>query len=152
MGRHAWVLLAIVLLAGCATVPAASDSDVRAASDLFFAVRNRGDAAAFAAQFTEDGSFGVPGLPDATGRAAVQALAEKRFAGARVTDFNIVRREIGLSGNTAHELGWFAETDRRGDSAMRMQGRYLLVWNRGADSVWRVHRYFYAFSGAEPVP
>jgi uncharacterized protein (TIGR02246 family) len=166
MARYAWILISCALLMRCASVPpaaqprqsetvvapAAKESDIRNASDQFWAARNRGDAAAFAAQFTDDGIFMVPGLSDAAGRTAVQALAEKRFAAARPTDFNVVRREIDVAGDSAYELGWFAETDRRGDQAMRMQGHYLLVWNRGSDDAWRVRRYLYNFSGAEPVP
>lgn len=148
---------AIVLVAlcaalfGCATATVASDPDskraVEQASDRFFQTRQTGDAASFAALFTDDGVFMVPGLLDATGRNAVQELARKRFASGRTTDFVMQRREIDVLGDSAYELGWFAETS----GEHRMQGRHLLVWKRGSDNVWRVHRYLYNFSDAKPL-
>lgn len=147
-------LLLLSTVNGCATTPRVADQVVEqaieAASERFIAARQRGDAASFAAQFTDDGVFMVPGLPDATGRAAVETLATKRFAGGPSHDFVIHRREIRASGDFAHELAWFGETTAARDH--RMEGRHSIVWKRGADGAWRVHRYLYAFSDAKPLP
>ncbi|HEU4521161.1 MAG TPA: SgcJ/EcaC family oxidoreductase, partial [Thermoanaerobaculia bacterium] len=124
-------ILIVCALTSCATVqPAAehSEAEVREASDQFWATRDRGDASAFTAQFTDDGIFMVPGLADATGRDAILKLAEKRFAAVRPTDFTIHRREIDVAGDSAHELAWFSETIRGPHESTRMSGRYLLVW------------------------
>lgn len=94
----------------------------------------------------------VPGLEDSAGRSAIQELAQIRFASAKTTDFEIQRREIEVRGDAAHELGWYSESHRGQEGAYRMKGRYLLVWQRGRDDIWRVHRYLYSFSGAEPLP
>ena len=88
--------------------------------------------------------------PDASGRPAIQELAQKRFASGRTTDFELVRRDIEVAGDNAYELGWYAETDRRQDQAFRMQGRYAIVWKRVAGT-WRVHRFLYNFSDARPL-
>jgi uncharacterized protein (TIGR02246 family) len=151
--------LAIVMMCGllmsCAsTQPAtgAAEAEVQQASDRFWATRERGDASALASLFTDTAIYGVPGLPDATGRDAIRELLQKRFASGRTTDFKVQRREIHVAGDTAHELGWFSEVSHHGQGdAMRMEGRYLIVWTRGSDDAWRVHRHFYAFSGAKPV-
>lgn len=138
---------------GCATTTDVRDQDteqtIQQASDQFIEARQRGDASSFAAYFTDDGVFMVPGLSDASGRSAVQELARKRFAGGPSREFVIHRREIRALGDLAHELAWFAETTATGDH--RMEGRHSIVWKRGTGGVWRVHRYLYAFSDAKPL-
>ena len=147
--------VALAVLSSCTTIQPSADqarAQVEKASEQFWAARASGDAAAFASQFTEDGSFMVPGLLDAAGRAAVRDLAQKRFASSQITDLKIDRREIHVAGDTAHEVAWFSEIMRpKNDSPMRMHGRYLLVWQRGTDGAWRVHRYLYSFSAADPA-
>lgn len=153
MFRFLSVLLTGVALAACATAPPAAEDArvaVEQASDRFWAERDRADATAFAAQFTDDGMLMIPGLPDAVGRDAIRELMQKRFASTRITDFKVLRREIDVVGDSAWELGWFSEI-LRAENSMRMSGRYLTVWKRGSDDVWRVHRYVYSFSGAKPV-
>jgi uncharacterized protein (TIGR02246 family) len=125
--------------------------EVQQASDRFWTTRARGDAAALAALFTDDGMFMVPGLPDASGRKAVRELLEQRFAGGRTFDLVVHRREIEVTGDSANELAWYSESHQAQGQTMRMDGRYLLVWQRGGDGAWRVHRYLYNFSGATPV-
>lgn len=157
MTRLIGVLMVCLVLAGCgtATAPAAAagaaELEVQQASDRFWATRARGDAGALAALFTDDGIFMVPGLADAAGRNAVRALLEQRFAGGRTFDFVVHRREIDVSGDSANELAWYSESHQAQGQTMRMDGRYLLVWRRGGDGVWRAHRYLYNFSGATPV-
>lgn len=138
---------------GCATSTPVRDQDtehaIEEASNRFIGARQSGDASSFAAHFTDDGVFMVPGLLDASGRTAVEELAKKRFAGGPSSEFVIHRREIRVLGDLAHELAWFAETTAMGDH--RMEGRHSIVWKRGTDSAWRVHRYLYAFSDAKPL-
>ncbi|HEX6176938.1 MAG TPA: DUF4440 domain-containing protein [Thermoanaerobaculia bacterium] len=154
MVRSLTVLTVCAMLASCATVPAATEQklQVEQASDQFTSTRIRGDVAAFAGSFTEDGMFMVPGVQDATGRAAVRDLAQRRFAGATIEDFKIHRREIDVAGDSAYELAWYSEIDRRKDQAFRMEGRYFILWSRSSDNVWRVQRFLYSFSDAAPLP
>jgi uncharacterized protein (TIGR02246 family) len=151
VARSFLFVMVFAVFVSCATVPAPEDQQlqVQRASDEFFAVRGRGDAAAFAAQFTDDGVFMVPGLPDSVGRTAIRELAQRRFQSSPATDFKLHQREIDVSGDTAHEIASFSETYQRDN--MQMHGRYVIVWKRGAGNVWRVSRYLYNFSGAEPL-
>ena len=129
MFRSLSILLMCVALTACATVRPAPDSArdaVEQASDRFWAERDRADAAAFTAQFTEDGILMIPGLADAVGRDAIRELMQKRFASTRITDFKVLRREVDVIGDSAWELGWFSEI-MRGENPMRMSGRYLIV-------------------------
>src|SRR5256885_342392 len=84
------------------------------------------------------------------GRSEIRELAQQRFASARTTDFKVQRREIQLIGDSAYELAWYSETHRGQDQSLQLQGRYLIVWKRGSDKLWRVHRNLYNFSGATP--
>lgn len=146
------VTLCLALI-GCATGSTYSyqtaNRAIEETSDRFIAARQSGDASSFAACFTDDGVFMVPGIPDADGRQAVEELAKKRFAEGPSRDFVVHRREIHARGDSANELAWFAETTAAGDH--RMEGRHSIVWKRGTDGVWRVHRYLYAFSDARPL-
>jgi uncharacterized protein (TIGR02246 family) len=153
MLRNLTILLVCVVVTACATSPRASENtriEVEQASDRFWAERDRADAAGFAAQFTEEGMLMISGLADAEGREAIRELMQKRFASTRITDFKVLRREIDVAGDAVWELGWFSEIVRS-DNPMRMSGRYLIVWKRGGDDVWRAHRYVYSYSGAKPV-
>ena len=154
MFRSFCMLLLCAVLTSCATSPSAApqdaESEVRQASDRFWATRERADAAALADLFTEEGILMVPGLPDAVGRNEVRDLLQQRFARARTTEFKVHRREIEVLGDSAYELAWFSEVSRVQEPT-RMEGHYVLVWSRGRDDVWRVHRYVYNFSDMTPL-
>jgi uncharacterized protein (TIGR02246 family) len=151
MSRSLWILTLVALTACASVQPASEQSElaVQQASDRFWATRERGDARSFADQFTEDGILMIPGLADASGRTAIRELSEKRFPGTPTSDFKIQRREIQVAGDSAWELAWYEET-YRGNDPVRMRGRYLIVWKRASDGVWRVHRNLYNFSGTVP--
>lgn len=129
-----------------------AEAEVRQASNRFWSMRDRHDAQSLAAEFTATAVLMIPGLPDAVGRSAIRDLLQQRFANIRNSDLQIERREIQVSGDTAHELGWFAETNHANESAMRMQGRYLIVWKHQPDNVWRVDRHLSNFSAVKPLP
>ena len=155
MSRPVWILLILGALTSCASNQAASDQadlEVQQASDRFWAARQSGDPAALSTQLTDDAILMIPGLPDSVGRNAIRDLIQQRAATTQISESAIQRREIQVDGDMASELGWFSEVYRGQGPAMRMQGRYSIVWKRGADRVWRVHRNLYNFSGATPVP
>ena len=100
---------------------------------------------------TETAILMVPGLPDTVGRTAVREMLQKRAASLQISDFTVHRRETEVNGDSAHELGWFSAIHRGQGDTLRMEGRYLLVWQRGADGIWRVHRDLFNFSDAIPL-
>ena len=155
MPRSLWIFFVCAALISCTSAqPGGQQANavVEQTSDRFWSTRQSGDGAALATQFTEDGILMIPGLADAAGREAIRSLVQQRAATTQISDFKIQRREIEVLGDTAHELGWFSEVYRGQGPSMRMQGRYSIVWKRGGDNVWRVHRNQYNFSGATPVP
>ena len=155
MLRSLSILLVSLVLTSCATTrpaPEAAELEVQQASDRFWAARQSEDVPGVTALFTEDGILMIPGLPDAVGRAAIGELFQERFAAGRTDNFKVHKREIEVVGDTAYELAWFSDDAHhdRADS-YRMEGRYLTVWQRGGDGGWRVHRYFFNYSGAAPI-
>ena len=57
-----------------------------------------------------------------------------------------------MVGDTAYELAWYSETLRpHAGPSSQVTGRYLIVWKRGNDIAWRVHRnLFNLASGSHP--
>ena len=151
MSKSVWVIVLCSALAGCVTGHSSTRAvarDIEDASTRFIEARQSRDAASFAALFTDDGIYMIPGLADAAGRPAVENLARQKFGGAASTDFVVHRREIDVADDAAHELAWFAETTM----SHRMEGRHLIVWKRGSDGDWKVRRYLYNFADAKPLP
>jgi len=100
----------------------------------------RGDAAAIAGFFREDGQF-IPGWQKGRveGRAAIQAFYQQRFATARFLEAAIHSDAVGTDGDLAYERGTNRLTRQTGDAApVTTTGRYLTVWRHDADGQWRI--------------
>lgn len=98
-----------------------------------------GDAEALANFYTEDATTLFPGVPRVKGRKAI--LDDKRadFTQVTVVSADIQSLELSASGDLAYEIGTFVYTFAgRGGTARVVDGRYLLVWRRGEDGVWRI--------------
>lgn len=155
-GFYFRVLLICVVVTGCSTVTPVStssaESDVTRASDQVWAAHERGDPLGLAAMVTEDAILMVPGYPDVRGRTAIQEAAQQMFASTQIIDFKVEQREIQVLADSAYELAWYSETLRgRDGSSTPVRGRYLIVWKRGTDGNWRIHRnLFNLASGSHP--
>ncbi len=121
------------------------DSAVRAAikkgNDAICAAVKRGDAAAIAQVFTEDADFipAPPGKGFISGRAAIEALNAQRLQKRRYLDLVLSTASVGTSGDLAYETGTNSVTFQDGDGALVTRtGRYLVVWRRDPDGVWRI--------------
>jgi uncharacterized protein (TIGR02246 family) len=101
---------------------------------------------------TEDAVLMAPGMSDIQGRSAIRDTAQQMFTALRITDLKIERSEIDVIGDTAYELTTYSETlHPKGGQASPVQGRYLIVWKRGRDGAWRVHRnLFNMATGSHP--
>ena len=130
------------------TPDASAESEVQRVSDEYWA--NRADAKSLSQYVTEDAVLMVPGLLDAVGQDAFSELAHQRAT--RSSNFKVHRREFHVAGDTAYELAWYGETVRAEGDSLRMQGRYVILWKRGADGRWRIHRNLLNFSDVGPDP
>ena len=159
MRRSTWVskLLVLPLLIG---VPAAAQQKaapadvaaVRAAIEgvnaQWAAAAMRGDAAAIAAQYTEDAIIMGPGAPAATGRAVIQAGVAEMPA---ILEPRLTVAEVEVLGTTAIERGTFhMKFAMPGQAPLTDDGKYIVVWKRGSDGTWRRHREI--FNSDLPAP
>lgn len=150
---RARVLLAAAILAlasgcahaGAAAAPAGAEeasprADIAAANEEYARALERGDPAAIAALFTEDGEVIPAGQRGfVAGRAAIEAYHATRLAGRRYAEVAITTSELGVSGDLAWEAGTTRLTVRQGDGApVTLTGRYLAVWRRDPDRRWRI--------------
>jgi tetratricopeptide (TPR) repeat protein len=95
----------------------------------------RGDAEAIGAIHTPGTTLLPPGAAAISGRSAVVEFWAGAFAqGGGTMDFNA--EEVVARDNMAYERGTyhFAAGDQTED------GKYLAIWLRGTDGVWRIHR------------
>ncbi len=106
----------------------------------FEAAYARGDMAAAAAFYTEDALIMPPDREAARGRPAIEqnfrALREQRG----ITALAIHSQEIVTAGEFAFDVGAVTElrSDSREGEASETALKYLAVWRRQADGMWRI--------------
>lgn len=98
-----------------------------------------GDAAAMAAQYTDDATLIPPNGRLIDGRDAIQ-----EFWTPRNPDFQTLRHELTtnrleVSGDVATEVGtWFQRAQLGDGEPTESSGRYLVVWRRQPDGEWKM--------------
>lgn len=93
--------------------------------------------------YTEDAIYLPPAGDILRGRAAIQERYEHSFRGARERGhtsritFEFVDRSA--AGDTRNDIGYYTivTTDRGGHSES-FRGKFLKVWRRGSDGIWRI--------------
>jgi uncharacterized protein (TIGR02246 family) len=102
----------------------------------------RGDAAAVAAPYAEDGILIPANGTTVRGRAAIAAhyRAEMAHMGP-IVGGGLVQDGVAVSNGLIYEWGhgWLAVREKDGKRRVS-GGAYLTVWRRGADGVWRIIR------------
>ncbi len=105
----------------------------------FAAAFNRGDAAGVAALYTEDATSQPPNNEALLGRQAIQNFMQAGYD-AGLKDLALTTVSVEGSGDTAYELGAYTiKVAPEGKAAMTDSGKYVVVWKRGGDGVWRLH-------------
>lgn len=117
-----------------------------AADRNFEAAFHRGDAAAVAALYTEDGQFLQPHGETVSGRQAIQAT----FQGLMDMGVKVIRLaalEVEDYGDTASEIGTYVLEAEGGQVVDR--GKFVVLWKREAGQ-WKLHRDI--INSSKPVP
>jgi ketosteroid isomerase-like protein len=152
--RHA-VLLSLVLL-GCQPAaqtvidPQAENQAARAGIEasnqkLSQAVA-AGDVEGVRAVYTADAKVLSPNAPEISGGdAIVDWFSGLNSAG--VDGLQLEIAEVEAHGGTAHEVGRF--TLSVGNQVID-NGKYIVIWKRGEDGTWRLHRDI--FNSDRPAP
>ncbi len=101
---------------------------------------NAGDAEKVASFYTEDAAVFPPGSARIDGRDAIRDF----WAGAIETgigDLDLQIVEVSESGDLAVDVGTLTMTaPAEGGGRTDLAGKYIVVWQRGPDGTWRLHR------------
>jgi ketosteroid isomerase-like protein len=131
------VLVALTARPARAQSAVSDSSAVHEASRAFSAAYLRGDAAAMAASYTDDGAI-FPGESDRiTGRSAITRCFTLR-PGRRVTRHVVTPAHITVDGAHAHDYGVYEIAgEQDGKPWGPFRGKYVAVWRRDRSS-WRM--------------
>ena len=114
---------------------AGDKEDIEAAITKFEQAANSGSAVDVAAMYADDAAILPPGSPMVQGRESVQAFW-KSMLDMGMSNLDLVPTEIIVSGNNASEVGTL--TYSAGE--MTGTGKYIVLWVKGDDGTWRLHR------------
>lgn len=142
MTRLMTIALAVVLAASAAAqADAASPRDeIEAALVTFAKAFNEGDDAAVAGHYAVDGAVLPPDAARVDGRANIQKFW-KGAIDAGLKDLTLKAIEVEGSGDVAFEVGEvsYSAPDKAG-ARLTATGKYIVVWKKEADGVWRLYR------------
>ncbi len=138
-------VILVLFVAGCARTAPSPAPDARPAVDAIFAKYaaslGASDADAWSTLWTEDGVQLAPEAPPVVGKAAIReklrdVLAHFRF------DMRIRTEEVRTAGDWAFARGTYAATltPKTGGPAIPIDGKFLTIFLRQADSSWRIYR------------
>lgn len=144
-------VLLLLTLAGCAApAPKAAPVDVAALKDAIQAREKEwsagylaANAAAVAALYTEDAASVPPTGDWQRGRAAIAQGNQIQFDSTTYTARSDSTDEvIDLDANYVLEVGHYSSTGTaKADGKPRTSaGRYVVLWRKDADGIWRIHR------------
>ena len=141
------VISAALLAVGCgggSQQTTTTQTDLTPINNLrtaFQAAYNAGDAAALAALYTDD----AISLPDhhaaVQGKAAIQRYYEDEIFKQYMATIAIMPGDTEITGDLAHEHGTYSitVTPRAGGNQMTDDGKYVVIFKRGADGIWKIH-------------
>lgn len=152
-------MLPLVVIAACGTVPTES-SRAEAPASLSTAAADpahirqvieqnnarlietfvAGDAAAAAALFDDDAVLMLPGIPQITGRAAIEQALAGAFAAVDYHGIQANVQEVQFFGDYALEMGTSEFTYEVGGRTFVDQGKYVVGWKRQPSGEWKIHR------------
>lgn len=149
--RRLLPVLALLTAAGCATPapeaapvdPAAVRATIEAREREWSAAFLTGDPAAVAALYTEDGATIEASGDWRRGRAAIAEGMRPQLDSTTFTAREDVTEEvIPLGADWVFEVGHYSATgtSKADGSPRSTSGRYIVLWRKDADGVWRIHR------------
>ena len=133
-------LWAVIVLGSAEAQAESAREAITVAGAKFQEAFNRGDAAAVAQLYTPDGAVLPPDAPRADGREAIQRFWQGMIdAGLR--ELALQTMEVEEAGNIAYEVGTGAlKATTTSGTAQAISIKYVVVWRRGEDGIWRLHR------------
>ena len=104
----------------------------------FSAAYRAGDPAAVAALYGDDAFYLAPGGEIDRGDVArhFEFLSSFEPGAGPIIEFEIVDRAI--SGELAYDIGYYTLRRAEGETGVG-RGKFIVIWKRGSDGVWRIH-------------
>jgi len=111
-----------------------------------------GNAAAVAALYTEDGAQVQPSGDWFRGRNGITKAMQAQFDTLAVTAREDITDEVFPAGDYVVEIGHYSYqgTSKAGNKPRSAAGRYMVLWRKDADGVWRDHRDIGSEAPAKP--
>lgn len=106
------------------------------AEESFMAAVSRGDAAAIASCYAEDGQVLPPNSDFVTGRQAIQSVFQS-FLDMGVKEMKLETLEVDGGDDIASEVGRYTLEDAGGH--VLDQGKYIVIWKYEAGQ-WKLYR------------
>lgn len=108
--------------------------------DAFEAAFDAGDGKALAELYTEDAVLLPPGAERIEGRAKIAEFWQGAMD-AGLEDPSLEAVEVVELGDYAYEVGALSITAQDADGQPApVSGKYIVIWQRGDDGTWRLHR------------
>jgi uncharacterized protein (TIGR02246 family) len=154
-GRRSLPLVLLFTLAACAQpaqtpeAPAAAPADPAALRDAIQAREKEwsaaflaGNSAGVAALYTEDGATVQASGDWFRGREAIAKSLQAQFDTIAVLAREDITEEVIPAGDYLVEIGHYSYqgTSKPGAKPRAAAGRYMVLWRKDADGVWRLHR------------
>ena len=140
MNRFLWVFPVVLMLQGPAIAAETAEEGIEAAGAKFEEGFNSGDGAAVGALYTEDAALLPPDAARVDGREAIAQFWQGAID-AGLKDLDLQTVEVLDGGDLAVEVGKVSLTTTGSvGKAVPVAGKYIVVWQRGDDGTWRLHR------------
>jgi uncharacterized protein (TIGR02246 family) len=149
MPRSNPIVLLLTVAACAAPAPQAAPVDIGALKDAiqareteWSAAYKSGDGAAVASLYTEDAaSIPASGEWD-RGRDAIARSNQVQFDSLTITMRSDIAQEVIPAGDYVVEIGEYRweGTGKADGTPHSGSGRYMVLWRKDADGVWRLHR------------
>lgn len=135
-----------VVLPAIAGTPA---KDIEAANKAFADAYNEGDAKGVAAKYTEDAALLPPDGKRVDGQDAIATFWKGAMDGG-LKNLTLTTVEVDSREDLAFEVGAFTlDAPGEGGTMSTIAGKYIVVWKKGEDGVWRLHRDIWNAGAAE---
>jgi uncharacterized protein (TIGR02246 family) len=111
-----------------------------------------GNAAGVAALYTEDAVQVQASGDGYRGRDAITKAMQAQFDTLAVTAREDITEEVFPAGDYVVEIGRYSYqgTSKAGNKPRSAAGRYMVLWRKDADGVWRLHRDIGSEAPAKP--
>lgn len=105
----------------------------------FSSAVRKGDGEAIAALYTEDATLLPPDSDPIKGRAGIEAFWKGGLQ-MGIKEAVLTTVDVSAAGDLAYEVGRFAlKIQPEGKEVIEQKGKYVVVWKKGPDAVWRLH-------------